>query len=444
MADDTAVRVIIPYQPRAQFKPYHNSDKRWRIMVVHRRGGKTVASVNEMIRSALICQRPNPRTAYIAPLYKQAKDVAWSYAKEYGLSVPGAEANESELRIDFPNGGRFRLYGADNPDALRGIYLDDCVLDEYADMRPRFLSTVIRPALSDRKGRLTVIGTPKGHNEFHALYYGDDDGFTGAVKDPEWFAMTLRASDTGLLDDEELASARKMMSEAQYAQEYECSFEAAIEGAYFGALMEAANRDGRIAPLPYQSSLPVYTAWDLGVGDDTSIWFAQRSGGWLHIIDHYATNGQPASHYVDVLRAKPYNYAKHFLPHDADNREWSNGKSRLDTLKGLGLQNTSVLPRIAVDDGINAVRLLMPTCRFDSVKCKNGLESLRQYRREYDENKRTFKPTPLHDWSSHDADSFRYLAMGLEPEAAVPIDIPRYSQQGRRSRQYTTDSGWAA
>jgi len=413
-------------------------------MVVHRRGGKTVASVNEMIRSALVCQRPNPRTAYIAPLYKQAKDVAWSYAKEYGLSVPGAEANESELRIDFPNGGRFRLYGADNPDALRGIYLDDCVLDEYADMRPRFLSTVIRPALSDRKGRLTVIGTPKGHNEFHALYYGDDDGFTGAIKDPEWFAMTLRASDTGLLDDEELASARKMMSEAQYAQEYECSFEAAIEGAYYGALMEAANRDGRIAVLPYNAALPVYTAWDLGVGDDTAIWFAQRSGGWLHIIDHYSTNGQPASHYVDTLRAKPYNYAKHFLPHDADNREWSNGKSRLDTLKSLGLQNTSVLPRIAVDDGINAVRLLMPTCRFDSVKCKNGLESLRQYRREYDENKRTFKPTPLHDWSSHDADAFRYLAMGLEPEAAVPIDIPRYSQQGRRSRQYTTDSGWAA
>ena len=438
MADgDRTQTIIIPYAPRQQFLPYHASTKRWRIMVVHRRGGKTVASVNEMIKSALTCQLINPRTAYIAPLYKQAKDVAWSYAKEYGLSVPGALANESELRIDFPNGGRFRLYGADNPDALRGIYLDDCVLDEYADMRPRFLSTIIRPALSDRKGRLTVIGTPKGHNEFY-------DNFEASKLDPEWFSMLLRASETGLIDAEELASAAKMMSEAQYAQEYECSFEAAIEGAYYGALMEAANREGRIAALPVKTDLPVYTAWDLGIGDDTSIWFAQRSGGWLHVIDHYATNGQPASHYVDVLRRKPYQYAKHFLPHDADNREWASGKSRYDTLKSLGLENITILPRIAVDDGINAVRLLMPTIRFDADKCKQGLESLRQYRREYDENKRNFKPTPLHDWSSHDADAFRYLAMGLEPEAAIPIDIPRYSQASRRSRQYDTDSGWAA
>lgn len=421
-------RVVIPYQPRSQFISYHDTDRRWRVMVVHRRGGKTVATINEMIRSAVSCKLPNPRTAYISPLYKQSKDVAWSYAKEYGLAVPGAEANESELRIDFPhNGGRFRLYGADNPDALRGIYLDDVVLDEYADMRPRFLPTVIRPALSDRRGKLTVIGTPKGRNEFCEIY-------EQAKTDPDWFALLMRASETGLVAAEELASARKMMSEAQYAQEYECSFDAAIEGAYYGSAMEKAAAEGRIAALPYNPALPVYTAWDLGVGDDTAIWFVQRSGGWLHVIDHYATNGEPASHYVDVLKRRSYNYARHFLPHDADNREWSNGQSRLDTLKSLGLQNVAVLPRIAVDDGINAVRLILPMCRFDAEKCKAGLESLRQYRREYDEQKRTFKPTPLHDWASHDADAFRYLAMGLEPEAAVPPDIPKYSRQRWRER----------
>src|SRR6185295_7193487 len=146
---------------------------------------------NELIRSALTCEKREPRTALIEPLFKQAKDVAWSYAKFYGLSVPGAEVNESELRIDFPNGGRFRLYGADNPDALRGLYLDDCALDEFADMRPRFLPEVIRPALSDRKGRLTLIGTPKGHNEFYDLY-------EAAKLDDTWFHMMLRASETGL------------------------------------------------------------------------------------------------------------------------------------------------------------------------------------------------------------------------------------------------------
>ncbi len=416
--------IVIPYLPRLQFQPYHDSDKRWRIMVCHRRAGKTVATINELIKATLECPHREPRTAYIAPLYKQAKAVAWDYAKYYGLAVPGAVANESELRIDFPNGGRMRLFGADNPDSLRGIYLDSAVLDEHADTRPRFLPEVIRPALSDRKGSLTLIGTPKGHNEFWELY-------EQAKLDPEWFHLMLRASETGLVDAAELKSAAAMMSENQYAQEFECSFEAAIEGAYYGALLETAQREGRIGDFPWRNDLPVFTAWDLGVGDDTSIWFCQRFGGWLHIIDHYATNGQPASHYVTLINSKPYNYAHHFLPHDADAREWGNGLKRIDTLRNLGLKQLHVLDRIPVDDGINAARIILPTCRFDN-KCKAGLESLRQYRRDYDEDKRCFKPTPLHDWTSHDADAFRYLAQGMKPEAAVPPDIPRYSQNRRR------------
>jgi hypothetical protein len=180
------------------------------------------------------------------------------------------------------------------------------------------------------------------------------------------------------------------------------------------------------------------------VGDDTSIWFAQRVNGWIHVVDHYATNGQDAAHYVDILRRKPYNYAGHFLPHDAENRDWTAGKSRLETLKTLGLQGCKIVPRMAVDDGINAVRLLLPTCRFDSVKCAKGLDSLREYRREYDEKKHIFKPSPLHNWASHDADAFRYLACGLEPEAAIPTDIPRYSGRRRRGEAAMDGSGWAA
>lgn len=185
--------IVIPYAPRRHFIPFHESAKRWRIIVAHRRAGKTVACVNELIRAALTCDKPEPRVAYVAPLFKQAKDVAWSYLKEFTRDIPGRAVNETELRVDLPNGGRVRLYGADNPDALRGLYLDAVVLDEFADMRPRFLPEVIRPALSDRRGSLTLIGTPKGHNEFY-------DRWLGAETDPEWFRMMLRASETHIVD----------------------------------------------------------------------------------------------------------------------------------------------------------------------------------------------------------------------------------------------------
>lgn len=412
MMTDEVIR--IPYKRRAHFKAYHQTDKRWRVIVAHRRAGKTVATVNEQIRSALRCPLKDPRTAYIAPLFKQAKDVAWSYAKEYGLAVPGAVANESELRIDFPNGGRFRLYGADNPDAIRGIYLDDCVLDEFADMRPRFLPEVIRPALSDRRGKLTVIGTPKGHNEFF-------DTYERAKLDQEWFHLMLRASETSLIAADELVSAKKLMSEAQYAQEYECSFEAAIEGAYYGTLMSQAEADGRITIVPYDASALVTTAWDLGADDSTAIWFAQIVGLQVRILDYYENNGQPLSHYASIVKAKPYAYGDHILPHDAGHKRLGKNfnESMSDQLNQLGLSNR-VLTIAEREAGIEKVRQLIPRCWFDKAKCKVGVRALIEYRREFDEQKKTFKSEPLHDWASDGADAFRYLATGLKQTTVIP------------------------
>ena len=412
-------RVIIPYQERKQFWGYHDTDKRWRIIVAHRRAGKTIATVNEQIRSALTCRHKDPRTAYIAPLYKQAKDVAWSYAKEFGLAVPGAQANESELRIDFPNGGRFRLYGADNPDAMRGIYLDDCVLDEYADMRPRFMPEVIRPALSDRRGKLTIIGTPKGHNEFY-------DTYEKAKGDEEWFHLMLKASETNLIAPDELASAQRLMSASQYDQEYECSFEAAIEGAFYGTLMSHAEADGRITTVPYEGSALVTTAWDLGADDSTAIWFAQIVGLQVRILDYYENNGQPLAHYASIIKGKPYNYGDHILPHDAGHERLGKerNESMSDQLRTLGLPNR-VLPIGDREAGIEKVRQFIPKCWFDKVKCQRGLEALRQYRREYDDKRKTFRSEPLHDWASDGADAFRYLATGIkEITKYKPIEYP--------------------
>jgi phage terminase large subunit len=207
---------VIPYLPRPAFVGYHERAERWAVMVCHRRAGKTVAAINELIHRALTCKQPKPRTAYIAPLFKQAKALAWEYLKQYGLVVPGSTAHESELRLDLPRGGQVRLYGADNPDALRGLYLDEVVLDEYAQMRGSLWSEVIRPALADRQGGATFIGTPMGRNGFCDLW-------ERARGDPGWFALILKASDSGLIPAAELAAARAEMTADQYAQEFGCA-----------------------------------------------------------------------------------------------------------------------------------------------------------------------------------------------------------------------------
>lgn len=376
--------------------------------VAHRRAGKTVARVNDLIKAAILCDRPDPRFAYVAPYYAQAKDVAWGYVKQFTATIPGVQANESELRVDLPNGGRVRLYGADNYERMRGIYLDGVVLDEYGDMDPRAWSEVIRPALSDRKGWADFIGTPKGRNHFCELY-------ETALKDPEWFTQMLRASATGIVDPAELQDARKSMTEDQYEQEYECSFQAAVVGAYYGREMSAAEKDKRICSVPWEPKLKVHTAWDLGIGDSTAIWMAQLVGKEVHVIDYYESSGVGLDHYAKLLGTKPYVWGEHLLPHDAEAKELGTGKSRKETLESLGIRSR-IIPAQSVEDGINAARLMLPRVWFDEAKCQRGIEALRQYRRDYDEKLKNFKARPLHDWTSHAADAFRYLAMGLRDD----------------------------
>lgn len=211
--------VTLPYTPRKQFIDFHERRERFAALVCHRRAGKTVASVNDLIKGAALCDKPNPRFAYIAPLYKQAKDVAWTYLRQgVGPLVQyGASINESELRVDLPNRGRVKLYGGDNPDSLRGIYLDGVVLDEPAQIDPMLWPEIIRPALADRRGWAVFVGTPKGRNAFYEIW-------RNAQKDGAWFTMMLKASETGLLPADELDAAKAVMTEQQFRQEFECSF----------------------------------------------------------------------------------------------------------------------------------------------------------------------------------------------------------------------------
>lgn len=399
----------------------HDRSKRWAVGVCHRRAGKTVACINELIKGALTCSLPEPRFAYIAPLYSQAKDVAWSYLKRFTGNIPGVVPYENELRVDLPNGGRVRLYGADNYDRMRGIYLDGVVIDEYGDIDPRAWQEVIRPALSDRRGWAIFIGTPKGRNHFSDLW-------DAAGRDPDWYALMLKASQTGLIAPEELADARKSMTADQYAAEYECSFQAAVIGSYFGREMNQAEADKRITRVPWEPKLQVHTAWDLGIGDSTAIWFAQLAGKEIRLIDYLENSGVGLDWYAKELRSKPYVYGEHILPHDAEVKELGTGRSRLETLGSLGVVNTRIIAAQSVADGINAARLLIPQCWFDAEKCERGVNALRNYRREFDEKLKAFKDRPLHDWSSHGSDAFRYFALGNPQPTDTwhkPINYPK-------------------
>jgi phage terminase large subunit len=405
MAADGARLITIPYAPRAIFQPFHDRTQRWSICVAHRRAGKTVARINDLIKRAIQCEKQEPRFAYVAPLYSQAKDVAWTYLKRFTAVIPGTVPHESELRVDLPGDKRIRLYGADNYERIRGIYLDGIVLDEFGDMDPRAWSEVIRPALSDRKGWADFIGTPKGKNEFHRMWLQ-------AQGDPEWFTALLKASETNLLAPEELADARKFMTEDQYNQEFECDFQAGVVGAYYAKEMQYLDREKRITNVPWESGVPVDTAWDLGIDDSTAIWCVQVVGKEVRLIDYYEASGVGLDHYANWLRTKPYAFGKHFLPHDAEVKELGTGKSRVETLAKLGIRS-QVIPAQSVEDGINATRMLLTKCWFDKTKCERGVSALSQYRREFDEKLKAFKQRPLHDWSSHAADAFRYLALGL-------------------------------
>lgn len=398
--------IEIPYKPREQQLAIHDlmDDKRFGVVVAHRRMGKTVSAINHIIKDAILNQKEAPRYAYIAPTYGQAKRVAWDYLVKYADPL-GGSSNISELRVDFW-GRRIQLYGSDNPEALRGQYFDGVILDEIGDQNPKIWTDIVRPALADRKGWCLFIGTPKGHNHFKELR-------DRAEKEEGWGLLEFRASETGVVDETELKAARNEMGEDKFRQEFECSFDAAVEGSYYGQILNELEDKKHMQEIPREELSRTFTAWDLGMGDSTSIWVAQLVGSEVRLLDYYENHGVGLDHYVKWIRDNDYIKAEHILPHDVRVRELGSGKSRLEMLEEAGLE-IKIAPRMGLDDGIQAVRRLLPRCWFNVPKVQTGLNCLRNYRRDYDEKRKIFYERPLHDWSSHGSDSFRYLALGLD------------------------------
>lgn len=401
------------YEARPAFVPLHTRAERFGVVVAHRRAGKTVAAINDLVDAALRCEKPDPRFAYVAPFYTQAKDVAWLYLKRYTASIPGVQVNESELWVQLPGGRRVRLYGADNYDRMRGIYLDGVVLDEFADMHPAAWSEVIRPALADRNGWALFIGTPKGRNAFCDLY-------ERALVSDDWFALRLRASETGLIDPEELAALRREMSANEFAREMETDFDAAIEGAYFAEGLSEAERDGRITKLAEDPLMGLRAYWDIGgtgaKADATAIWVVQFISREIRVLDYYEASGQPLAAHLEWLRSKRYDRALCVLPHDGAANDKVYAVSFESALSQAGF-SVNVMPNAgtgAASIRIEAVRRLLPAMWFDRERTKAGRDALAWYHEKRDE-KRGIGLGPEHDWASHAADAFGLMAMDYAP-----------------------------
>jgi hypothetical protein len=401
------MEIILDYEPRSQQQHLHDSlDKhRFAVLNCHRRFGKTVCILNHLIRAALNHPMPNPRFAYIAPTYKQAKNVAWDYLKQFAGKISNTKFNETELRCDLPNGARITLLSSENPDSLRGIFLDGVCIDEAAQINPKLWNEIIRPALSDRKGFAYFIGTPNGMNNF---FY---DIYQFALKDPEWLTYTAPVSVTKIIDEKELQAAKEQMGDSKYKQEFECDWIANIEGSIYGPIIADLEKQNRLTKVEYDPALLVNTAWDLGHADNTSIIFYQMYGNQVRIIDFYENNREGLPHYVGIIQKKEYLYDKHYAPHDIEVTEFSSGKTRREVAYQLGI-NFKILPKLPIEDGIHAAKMLLPRC-YINIDCKLLIDALRHYHRRYNEKMKVFHDKPVHDWSSHACDAFRYLATAV-------------------------------
>ena len=408
---------VLPYEPRDAFIPFHNRNQRWSFLVCHRRAGKTVACVNELVMRGLRTKKSNAKYAYLAPFYSQAKSIAWVYLKEAVHEV-AIDIRESELSISLPNGATIRLFGADNPNAIRGLYFDGIILDEMADIRPTLWQESILPTLADRQGWCVVIGTPKGKGN---LFYRIRE--LARKNKQKWFFQELKASNSGLLPASELQNMKDQMSEEAYEQEFEVSFTAALIGTYYSKQIANMEKEGRItANAEYDSAFEVRVAFDIGYRDSMVAWFWQERPDGVAVFDIEHASEESLDYYFDMLDAKPYTYEKVWLPHDARAKSLQTGKSTIEQFLERDFP-CDIVPQLKVQQGIDATRATLPYV-YMHPRCEDGLDALRVYRKKWDEINQRFIDKPLHDWSSDYADSFRYMC--LVANKSNPVAVPQH------------------
>jgi len=385
-----------------------DSGKKRACWVAHRRSGKEKTLINYVAKAAF--QRVGTYF-YIFPTYTQAKKVLWDGRDRDGFPFMAhfprevvKSKNETELRVELVNGSAVQLIGSDNIDGVLGTNPLGCVFSEYALQDPKAWD-YMRPILRENGGWAVFNYTPRGKNHGFTLYQM-------ARANPEWFAEVLTVADTNALTPEDIeAERREGMSEELIAQEFYCSFEGVQFGSYYGKQLKQAEDDGRITRVAYEPNIGVETWWDLGVGDSNAIWFTQSIGREIRVIDYYENSGEGLPHYAKKLQERPYVYSTHNAPHDIEVREFTSGRSRIETALSLGIK-FQVVPNVPIEDGIEAARSLLSRCWFDRERCARGLDALASYHKAFDDKLKTWRSHPQHDWASHGADAFRYLAVG--------------------------------
>tara|TARA_Y100000768_G_C23982155_1_gene686518 strand:- start:1359 stop:2648 length:1290 start_codon:yes stop_codon:yes gene_type:complete len=407
--------VVIPYKPREVQKHLHKQiDKhRFSVIVAHRRLGKSLMTIMHLIKDALRTKKKNYRGVYVAPTITMAKSVAWDYVKTFTEKLPNTKYNEAELRVDFSNGSRLQLVGAnDGGQKLRGRYFDSCVLDETQMLSADLFNQIIRPALVDRNGLegehtwCVFIGTPQLQNYFYQI-------FEYAQKTEGWYSVVLPVSETKVVPESELEQAKKIMGEDAYEQEFECSFNANISGSFYGKLMQKAYDEGRIGKVDEDLDLETEVYLDLGMNDNTAMWFVQRHKHEYRFIDYAEFNGEGLQYLADFLEKRGYVYSRIVVPHDIRVKELGTGVSRLEIMQSLGVGNIEIAPKLPLNDGIESVRHNFDNFWFDETKCAEGIQHLKAYTKVYDARHRIYRNRPKHDNASHSADALRYgMVMG--------------------------------
>lgn len=401
------------------------------LLVWHRRAGKDLTIWNLVVAEAM---KEVGAYYYFFPTYGQGKKILWDGRvgpkdgsirfRDFIPSELIFDTNETEMQVtlvhpnpkdpDVPEPGSIiQIIGTDRMDSVVGTNPIGCVFSEYSLQDPGAWD-LVRPILRENGGWAAFVYTPRGRNHGWKLY--------NKVKNsPSWFVSVLSILDTKKSDGSPLVTPEDVEEEIRDGmdpdtaqQEFYCSWEGSIQGSYFGEQLKLARTQKRIGLVPYNPRLPVITGWDIGVDDETVVWFAQQSQrGRFDIFDYYQNRNRGLDHYAEYLAGKPYHYERHFFPWDMVVREFGSGKTRLEIAASLGLKPGKAVQKVSIGDRIAAARQLLGVCVIDETHCERGLDALTSYTKELDEKKQTYVDHPLHNWASHPADGFCTLAVGI-------------------------------
>jgi hypothetical protein len=401
--------VIKPGDTVVRFEPHQiaafQAETRFDVRVWHRRAGKTFYTIVRKLMRLQAEGKGDWQAFYFAPTRTQAKQIAWPYLVNYAKPLGGVP-NVAELKVTVPGKGFIQLMNGEQFDRARGLYMDDCTIDEAADVPRAAWTEVISPALSDREGRLSVMGTPRGR--MNLLY---DLWDLAGGDDPDWSRSLLTVYETGMVKPAEIERNKRQQTEAQFNQEWLCSFDGATPGAFWGKVMSNLDQKGRITTLERDPNYPLIAALDLGHSDLMPVIFMQEIGNQPRILRCETYQFTSIPDMVRDWKDKGLNVDRLILPHDAKVTELGSGQTRQQVFRNLGVTNV-LAPNVGLMDGIEQTRVFLERCWFNRSETAFLREALAQYRSEYDEIRGVHRLTPIHDQASHYADAMRYLAIG--------------------------------